>query len=131
MKKGQLVRINVAKSFTKEFGGERKHPITTSYQNSLLEVPGFSKYSPEEWAQIQKIAPPNSPVMISGKHNVKKNRKYYYNPLKVNKLYVCIRSRTKFAEDGIAKTGFCLLLDTALGVLIYARREYLEVVDDS
>lgn len=126
MRKGQLVKVNIANSFTKDSGGTRQRPILGQIQDKLREVPGFSKYNHDEKEKIQEL---QSLPTLTGSSKNRKNY-CYYNPLKVDKLYVCIRSRTKFEEDGVAKTGFCLLLDTSKGELIYVRREYLEVVDD-
>lgn len=130
MRKGQLVKVNIANSFTKDAGGARQRPILGQIQDKLREVPGFSKYNHDEKEKIQALQPLHNLPPLTG---LSKNRQNYcyYNPLKVDKLYVCIRSRTKFEEDGVAKTGFCLLLDTRKGDLIYVRREYLEVVNDS
>ena len=133
MRKGQLVRISQKKAFTKANGGERVYPIATYYQDDRKQVPGYSKYTEDEIEKFLK----QRHVTQMGSYNFERksfvSNRLFYNPLKPNKVYICVRARVQVTIPNQSKSpqsGYCLLLDSVTGDLIYAERCYLEVIDD-
>jgi hypothetical protein len=127
MKKGDLVRLNVEKCFSKDVGGGREYPhgplildrdgkfisfrlLTAAERNSWYESPEAGGMND---AGETRLAPTISSVML---HR--------------DQVYIVVKARCAPVMNYNKRPGMTNIIDTETGVSSFVKREYLEVVSE-
>ena len=125
MKKGDLVRLNVEKCFTRKSGGYRKYPVTHWLDDEDGVIPGFYKLSHSERQRLSE-SPEYQGMNSAGETKIVGQEGTAY--LKRGQVYTVVRARCSATRAYRKIGGLAQVLDPESGRLVFIKRDFLEAV---
>jgi len=126
MHKGDLVRINLAKCFTVERGGQLSFPLSTYGNDKAGVVESARPVTPEETSEWY-ASDVSKGLNDAGESKLPPQSRYV--PLHRDRVYTVVRARARVRLGwGNAQGGYTKILCTVTGEETYIKRDLLEVI---
>ncbi|HIE84539.1 MAG TPA: hypothetical protein EYQ00_12150 [Dehalococcoidia bacterium] len=124
MRKGNLVRLNIAKCFTTKAGGALRFPLT-NYGCDLAGIVEGTRLATEE--DVERWRNSDAANGLDGAGETKLPPTAFSVSVKADRVYTLLRARCRPVWSYRQHPGMALLLDTETGREIYVKRDLLEV----
>lgn len=124
MRKNDLVKLDVDKCFTVEYGGKREFPLTNGLNDSEGKVDGFYKLSDSERRYLRESGRYDGMNSAGETHLIPSEGVYR---LHRDRVYTVIKARAAAVRNYHRIGGLALVMCAETGRSVYVKRDLLKV----